>query len=210
MSRLPLRNIVLLACTALLFASIGCSSQTGPEAITETDSPALNLHPRQFDDKDPREPFEFEVVKNPVFVRILSTPGGPGPKMARGGGIQSFEEYAEKEIEAETGGIVSNEKVSLYFPPNSLTQNTMISMEMDPDNKLIVECGPHGLQFEEKVMMYLNLEGTNYEGRAHMVDILWLDETTGKWMLIEQLPDLDENHPGALLDHFSKYSGVGG
>ena len=214
MSRFRLSSFVLLACTVLLLASLGCSSQTGPEAITETDSANLNLHPRYFDDeffREKEEFTEFKVVKDPVFVRILSTQGGPGQpsRVVQNGGMQNFEQFNEREI-GETGGTVGTSNATLYFPPNAVNGNEMITMEMDPDNDLIVECGPHGLQFNEQVMLYLNLEGTNYEGRAHLVDILWLDESTGKWMLIEQLPDLDENHPGALLDHFSKYSGVGG
>ena len=76
MSRLRLSTFALLACTTLPLPSLGCNSLTGSQATTETSSPSPTMrHPGGH---------EFDVVKDPTIVRILSTPtGGTGnPSLA--------------------------------------------------------------------------------------------------------------------------------
>ena len=105
----------LLACTTLLFASIGCSN---PGQVAAPDSSPSAI-----------------VVDSPAFIRILSTSTGDTD-------AYMADATASAMVSAEFGGTVSNGRVTLDFPPHALDADTQISIEMLGDGTLGVELSP--------------------------------------------------------------------
>ncbi len=179
------RNLVssnvcaLLACSILLVTSIGCSPGTPT---------APSLAPQN-------------VVESPNFVRILSASDKnvDGPSLAAGPAVTM--------ISAETGGTITSGRFTLVFPPNALSEDTEISIEMINDGTLGVELGPHGIQFNQPVTLEMDLIGTTAEGEGDTSSTLWFNEDQGWW---EAMPHLNGNEDKlkTKLEHFSKYKGI--
>ena len=178
-SALTSNAFALLACSTLLFASMGCN----PGGLTTPETTS-------------------QVVTNPNFIRILSTskgvqdlqgaPGAPG---------------ASKMISAEDGGTFTHGRVTLEFPPNALDTDTEISIRALDDETLSVELGPHGIRFNRSVTMKMDLEGTNAEGEALSARTLWYNESEDRWEEVRPAAGSAGSSLSAELDHFSKYNG---
>ncbi|KPK50304.1 MAG: hypothetical protein AMS22_12345 [Thiotrichales bacterium SG8_50] len=184
MSRLQVTSkaFALLACSVLLFASIGCS----PGTPTDPSSTPQN------------------VVVSPNFVRILSTSDKSvdQPYLVIG--------TTSKMISAEDGGVITNGRVTLEFPPFALSEDTEITIDMLDDEILGVELGPHGIQFNKPVIMTTDLRGTSAENMTD-VNTLWYNEQEQWWETVEEIEFSDPNVVGATLLHFSKYAeNIGG
>ena len=173
------KAFALVACTFLLVAAIGCS----PGTPTDPSSTPEN------------------VVVNPNFVRILSTSDKfvDGPNLVSG--------LTSKVISAHDGGVVTNGRVTLEFPPFALSEDTEITIEMLDDGTLGVELGPHGIQFNRAVTMTMDLRGTSAEGQASEARTLWWNEQQGWFEKIEKIGSTDSNSLSSQLEHFSKYHG---
>ncbi|NIO29209.1 MAG: hypothetical protein GTO29_11725 [Candidatus Latescibacteria bacterium] len=174
--RLASKSFALLACTALLLSTIGCN--TG--SVTAPD-PESEL-----------------IVQDPSFIRILSTP--------KGASYPDRAVVAAEMISYEYGGSVSNAWITLDFPAGALDKDTEISINMPEPDKLIVELGPHGIQFNRPVELRINLNGTNAEGMADNAYLLWFNDDMGWWEKLDTASE-DPNSFKAHLTHFSKYSG---
>ena len=185
MSRLQVtsRAFALLACSVLLVASIGCS----PGTPTDPSSTPQN------------------VVVSPNFVRILSTSDKSVDQLHFVSGLTS------KMISAETGGVITNGRVTLEFPPYALSEDTEITIEMLNDGTLGADLGPHGIQFNRPVTMTMELQNTSAEGNADVVETFWWNSDEN-WY--EKMPKVDSGTSSTLsatLEHFSRYkAGVGG
>jgi len=180
--RVTSNAFALLACSALLFTSFGCSS---PGSVTAPDSSPSAI-----------------VVNNPNFISILSTSKGES-------NLFMADASASSMISAEFGGTISNGRVTLEFPPHALDQDTEISIEMLGDGTLGVELSPHGTQFNHPVTMSMDLTGTSAEGNAANTNTVYYNETSDQYELQEKL-ESDPNTTRSSIRHFSRYAGVGG
>lgn len=150
-TRVRFNAFAILACSALLFASFGCSN---PGTVMAPDSAPV-------------------VVTSPDFIHILSTSkGDPFAATARS---------VSNTVFAEFGGTVSNGRVTLEFPAGALDQDTEITIDMYRDGTLGVELGPHGIQFNKPVLMSMSLRGTSAEGLADQTSTLWWNEDLEQW-----------------------------
>jgi hypothetical protein len=177
-NKLTPKAFALLACSTLLVAAIGCS----PGSPTAPSSAPLN------------------VVESPNFIRILSTSSKGVQDLSLSAAV------ASKMITAENGGVISNGRVTLVFPPNALDEDTEITIEMDTDGTLGVELKPHGIQFSRPVIMAMDLVGTTAAGRGGTSAVLWFNETQEWWEVIDKVQSHD-NEIKTKLNHFSKYKG---
>jgi hypothetical protein len=144
------------------------------------------------------------VVVSPNFVRILSTSDKSVDQLNLVSGSTS------KVISAESGGVISNGKVTLEFPPFALSQDTEITIEMLGDGVLGVELSPHGIQFNRPVTMTTDLQGTSAEGMLD-VNTLWYNDDKDWWEKVQEVEMSNPNVVGAALHHFSKYAeNIGG
>jgi hypothetical protein len=167
----------LLACSVLLISSIGCSPGTPT---------APSLAPQN-------------VVESPNFIRILSasdTKDVQGPSLAQG--------PVATMISADIGGTITSGRFTLVFSPNALDEDTEITIEVINDGTLGVELGPHGIQFNQPVVLEMDLTGTTAEGEGDAASTLWFNEDQGWW---EAMPHLNGNEDRlkTTLEHFSKY-----
>ncbi|MCK5618012.1 MAG: hypothetical protein KAJ17_01365 [Candidatus Krumholzibacteria bacterium] len=172
------KAFALLACSTLLVASIGCS----PGSPTAPSSAPLN------------------VVESPNFIRILSTSSK---------GVQEMSltaDVASKMISARDGGVISNGRVTLEFPPHALDKDTQITIEMESDGTLGVELGPHGIQFNRPVTMRMDLKGTTAEDQGETSVTLWFNEDEGWWERMPKVESENFNSVSASLRHFSRYN----
>lgn len=113
-------------------------------------------------------------------------------------------------VSAEWGGKITNGRVTLEFPPGALDDDTYITMEMVDKSNLVVEFGPHGIKFNKPVTMSLKLKDTALEACAERAVIKWLNPDTNALEDVKNLPPENLKEARALLEHFSKYLGVGG
>jgi hypothetical protein len=167
----------MLACSALLIASFGCSN---PGTVTAPDSTPL-------------------VVTSPNFIRILSA-SKDDPSIAT---TQS----ASAMISAQYGGTITNGRITLEFPAGALDQDTEITIDMLSDGTLGAEFGPHGTQFNVPVTMTMDLHGTTAEGMGDAAETLYYNEDTDLYELQPKVMSDDSNEMKASVRHFSRYSG---
>ena len=190
MSRTKLwsKYIPLLACIAIGLVYWGCSDATSPISADRL--------------------IEGDVVLSPNFVRILpGRDGQPDPYLERGSGSN---DSSSGLISAQFGGLLTNGRVTLMFPPGALNRDTEITLTMDKKGLFITDLSPSPLQFNVPITMTFNLEDTSAEGNSANTYIAWLDGATGNWEIINNLPPPNGDTIRALVDHFSKFSGVGG
>lgn len=176
-SRVSSRTFALLALFTLLVSSFGC----------------------RLGDVTAPEPTPERLITDPDPITILSTPKNlSGPQTSSA---------VSQVVSAAEGGVVFNDYVMLEFPPGALSEDTEISIGMPEDGKLMVEFGPHGIQFLKPVIMTFDLTWTNANGMSDHAQTVWYNEEGGWWELIEKASSDDENKSKAVLWHFSKYSG---
>lgn len=175
-----LRPFALLACLALLLAAVGCDEGS---VVAPVDGPG-------------------SVSTEPILYGISSTPDDPA--------LLSTVKVRGSLVSAETGGTVTNGRVTLEFPAGALNEDTYITMEMVDKSELIVEFGPHGLVFNKPVSITWKLNGTARESRAESTFIKWHNPDTGTLESIYNFPAQSSNRVSALLEHFSEYEAIGG
>lgn len=182
------KYIPLLACIAIALVYWGCADGTSP-----TSADRLT---------------EGQVVLSPNFVQIFPGPNGePDPYLQHG----SRQNNSSSEvISAQFGGSLSNGRVTLMFPPGALDQDTEITLIMDDNGLFVTDLSPSPLQFNVPVTMTFELDGTSAEGKSANTYIAWFNEAKGNWEIIDNLPPPNADKIRALVDHFSKFSGIGG
>ena len=172
------KAFALVACTFLLVAAIGCS----PGTPTDPSSTPQN------------------VVVSPNFVRILST----SPKNVDEPNLVSG--FTSRVISAEDGGVVTNGRITLEFPPFALSEDTEITIEMLDDGTLGVELGPHGIQFNRPVNGFLHHPGPT---DTHIDDGIRLSDaqisTCHKWNILWNINRLDQNFFGIRRRSYVQY-----
>ncbi len=94
----------------------------------------------------------------PDFIGIASAPSDPA--------LFSQVKVQGSLISAESGGTISNERVTLDFSPGALDEDTYITMAMVDKSNLVVEFGPEGIHFNEPVIMTMKLENTAAEKKG--------------------------------------------
>jgi hypothetical protein len=140
-----------------------------------------------------------DVVTDPVFVQILAAEPS-GPQLAP----------AIEQTIGAAGGSISNGIVTLDFPAGALDDDEVITIRMSGNNLLISDLGPDGIDFNEPVIMSMDLKGTSAEGQAKTTYIAWYDPEENEWVIVENLSPRGPNKVRALLRHFSKYGGIVG
>jgi len=106
--------------------------------------------------------------------------------------------------------MISNGRVTLFFPAGALDADTEISMQMMSDGTLGVNFEPHGIQFHKPVIMQMDLRGTTAEGQAASTSTVWDNVDAHRYERMPSLIPVDENTSRSELRHFSEYMGVGG
>ena len=179
--RHTLKSFALLACLTLLLATIGCEDGS---VLAPVDGPG-------------------GAMIEPDFIGIASAPSDPA--------LFSQVKTKASLISAESGGTISNERVTLDFSPGALDEDTYITMTMVDKSNLVVEFSPEGIHFNEPVIMTMKLEGTVAEEKGNVAVIKWYNPSTDTWDAIENIPTNHPNKAMAVLEHFSKYGAeVGG
>jgi hypothetical protein len=114
-------------------------------------------------------------------------------------------------ISARDGGVISNGRVTLEFPPFALSEDTEITIEMLTDGTLGADFGPHGIQFNRPVTLTMDLSDTSAEGNPELVDTFWWDSSNLWYEKMQKVDTETQNTMSATLLHFSHYkAGVGG
>ncbi len=113
-------------------------------------------------------------------------------------------------ISADEGGTLSNGRVTLTFPAGALDKDTEITIEMLGHKTLGVELSPHGIQFNEPVVMTKDLRGTTAEGKSFSTSTVWYNESLDQWELMEKVESGDADLNSANLYHFSTYDDIVG
>lgn len=117
----------------------------------------------------------------------------------------------QKQISAAKGGVIDlksdhGSTCSLYFPPNALDQDTLISVQWNTQG-FISELGPHGLVFNRPVVLKLSYDGANLTSvDEDRLRIWYYNDNTGVWELIGGTVDKKLKTVKGLINHFSIYA----
>jgi hypothetical protein len=132
-------------------------------------------------------------VDNPDFAILLSA--------SKGSEAALRSSVASAMISADKGGVVSNGFFSVCFPAGALNKDTEISIEMPEFPKAVVRLGPHGIRFNEAVILSLPMDVMAVGSGSY--NILWFNEDTGLWEKIDAFQE--DGVVKAKLEHFSEY-----
>jgi len=137
-----------------------------------------------------------------------NSPTGPGDT---GEATTSTDTYAEALILADQGGILRLGANSLYFPPNALAEDTLITMVKDGNGtpfSLGFDLHPDGIQFQKPVTLTLEMarQGiTSAGGFTRLPQIFYYNEDTSKWEGIGGQLDFSRRVIRKNIHHFSRY-----
>lgn len=97
----------------------------------------------------------------------------------------------------------------LYFPPNALSQATVITMDWESTGFLEggAEFSPHGTQFNEPLTLWISYKDADLHGiNEEDLKIWYFNDQLNVWELIGDVVDTENKVVGGLLDHFSRYA----
>ncbi len=147
-----------------------------------------------------------------IWVRDLAS-GGVGP-LAQGdltptggrtpGSASGSIAPSATTINGAVGGVVSNSRITLVFPPGAFAGSQTISL--DVKNACgYVECHlfPEGLKFDQPVQLSMSLLNTT--GDLQSTTIYWHDPATDTWVDMLGAYDPLTRRVVAKLHHFSDY-----
>lgn len=154
----------------------------------------------------------------PAVLLALAGLAGCGSDDGNGGAVDESPNVGastEKMITAEDGGEVALAEagVKLSVPAGALAADTMISAEVISKSGLmdaqhlagnVVEFGPDGLQFEQPVMLELDVGDAKIPADAE-VSLAWFDEKAKAWV---DLPGskMDGSKVSAPTTHFTMFA----
>jgi hypothetical protein len=147
-----------------------------------------------------------------IWVRDLAS-GGVGP-LAQGvkpptggstaGSVAAASALSLVNIDGAVGGIVSNDRITVQFPPGAFPGKRNISLDSrNVDGFIECHLFPEGLTFDKPVLLSMSLLNTT--GDMQGTTIYWYDPATGTW--VDMLGAYDPSTHGvvAKLGHFSTY-----
>lgn len=127
-------------------------------------------------------------------------PSGSGPA-ADATGVNA---PSSARIEGEVGGFVSNDRITVVFPPGAFRGSRVISLDVQNTNGYI-ECHlfPEGLTFDLPVDLSMSL--LNSTGDSQSTTVYWYDPDTDTWVDMQGAYDPSAHDVVAKLHHFSTY-----
>ena len=153
----------------------------------------------------------------PLLVLVLATAGcatltenSPTAPGDTGTAATSADAYAEAFIIASQGGTVTLGANSVYFPPNALTEDTLISIVMDGNSTLFAKAfdlHPDGIQFQKPVTLTLEMarQGLMSHGQWLLPQMYYYNPATTEWEGIGGQVDYGRRVISKNLWHFSRY-----
>jgi hypothetical protein len=115
--------------------------------------------------------------------------------------------YAGVIMSAEEGGRMALCDVELYFPPNSLNSDTLVSITIP--NIMVFEnhFGTDGLVFNVPVRIVMSYRDADLTGvDESSISMAWYDERTDSWDHIDCWLDTVNKTVTANVSHFSAYA----
>ncbi len=117
----------------------------------------------------------------------------------------------QKHISAAKGGEIDlkndlGSTCSLFFPPNALNQDTLISVQWNTQG-FISELEPHGLIFNRAVTLKLSYKDAVLTGvNEDRLRIWYYNDNAGVWELVGGTVDKKLKTVKGLINHFSAYA----
>ncbi|MBU1699780.1 MAG: hypothetical protein KJ970_04660 [Candidatus Eisenbacteria bacterium] len=111
-------------------------------------------------------------------------------------------------IDPKVGGEYTQGRFTLTVPPGATgdTLNLTVKDLTSDRGQVIVELGPHGVEFDQRVTLTIDLSGTTLADYSD-VTIYWYNEETGEWVDMNGTYDPMTRSVSAELEHFSLYGG---
>ncbi|MCP4706877.1 MAG: hypothetical protein GY865_19940 [candidate division Zixibacteria bacterium] len=117
------------------------------------------------------------------------------------------EAYTETIVSAADGGVVAFHDVELYFPPNALSSDTLISISIPDLTVFANNFGTDGLFFNVPVRVAMNYRDADLSGIDETtIKMAWLNKSTGEWDIIDCVLDQANKLVIAEVYHFSAYA----
>ncbi len=123
------------------------------------------------------------------------------------GKLLEGENYTEVRVSAAEGGTVQLWDVELYFPPEALSSDTLISIEIPDISQFANHFGTDGLVFNVPVrvtMSYRDADLSNVD-ETH-ISLAWFNDHTEEWDVIACRLDPFNKTVTGFVEHFSAYA----
>ncbi len=185
---------LVISVLLLALGALGCATDVNETPMSPIETVSFEFVPGEF-------------LPNPNVVKFGTAHGSHGPDIGVQFGLLDGLVSLVQVIIGPLGGRVVAPFGVLDFPVGAVSAFTTVTMELDSNGYLIVDCGPEGTEFGAPVELRLNLEGTNAEGRADACAVGYWDPERGAWQVLPTQVE-DENTIKADLEHFSRYGGL--
>ncbi|UCG60528.1 MAG: hypothetical protein JSV52_09340 [Candidatus Zixiibacteriota bacterium] len=99
---------------------------------------------------------------------------------------------------------------AFIIQPYSFVSDTVFTftvtklVTVDGDLPIIFDCNPDGLMFTKPAILLINAE-RDFGKKTETVCFYYLNETTNKWVLLEEVAVVDGLAATQMITHFSKY-----
>ena len=115
--------------------------------------------------------------------------------------------YTEAIMSAENGGTLALWDVELYFPPDALDSDTLISITIPDAEVFANHFGTNGLEFNRSVRVIMNYRDADLSGvNESRIKMAWYNERTRSWDIIYCSLDIENKTVTAYVNHFSAYA----
>ena len=138
-----------------------------------------------------------------------TSPSGGEEAWTEGSGDNS--DYAEAFIHASVGGSLVMGNNSVFFPPGSLAEDTLVSIMREGDDP-VFELNPDGIQFLAPVSLTLEMPSRSggLMAKTFVIPAIWYyNEASTEWERIGGTSNWSDRTVTANIEHFSRY-GTGG
>jgi hypothetical protein len=115
--------------------------------------------------------------------------------------------HTDTVLSAAKGGVVSLLDVELTFPPNALSNDTLISIDIPDISVFENDFGTDGLHFNVPVKVVMSYRDADLGGvNESNITIAWYNPSSGEWDKMVCTLDTVNKTVTGYLEHFSAYA----
>lgn len=115
--------------------------------------------------------------------------------------------FASKIMSAADGGVISLVDVELTFPPQALSNDTLVFIDIPDVAVFENHFGTDGLRFNVPVKVVMSYRNADLSGvNENSIRLAWFNDKTGEWNSMQCTLNTASKIVTGYLEHFSAYA----